>query len=209
MILLTREDEWCDRAVDLVKDAYPDCKVYRDRRGEYPEDLGLWDHGILLSFLSKWIVPPSVLRRSTLAINFHPGPQEYPGIGCYNFALYEGAETYGAVAHHMAPKVDTGSIFMQRRFDMTDSVESLRRRTLTVMLEMLVDVLDMLPNIPTGNLLWTRKPFTRADLESLRIVTPDMDAEEIARRVRAVEYPGHKGVEMDVNGVRFAAQSGP
>ena len=39
----------------------------------------------VLSFLSKKILNKKFLSQTKiLNINFHPGPPDYPGIGCYN-----------------------------------------------------------------------------------------------------------------------------
>ncbi len=65
----------------------------------------------IISFVSPWIIPENLLNSAQkAAINFHPGPPDYPGTGCYNFALYEGTKKYGVTAHHMEKKVDTGNI---------------------------------------------------------------------------------------------------
>ena len=74
-----------------------------------------------MSYLARWIVPAPLLARAALALNFHPGPPEYPGYGCNNFAIYEGAREYGVTCHHMAPRVDTGAIVEVLRFPVLDS----------------------------------------------------------------------------------------
>ena len=62
--------------------------------------------------------------------NFHPGPPEYPGIGCTNFAIYDAASTFGVTCHHMNPKVDTGNMVSVKRFPLydNDTVFSLTQR---------------------------------------------------------------------------------
>ena len=63
---------------------------------------------ILVSYLSPWIIPGKILDKTKLwNINFHPAPPEYPGIGCFNFAIYNREKSYGVTAHLMAEKVDT------------------------------------------------------------------------------------------------------
>ncbi|HMG48082.1 MAG TPA: hypothetical protein VK614_11545 [Allosphingosinicella sp.] len=152
----------------------------------------------LISFLSPWIVRKITLDRCGYAINFHPGSVEYPGTGCYNFALYEEARDYGAVCHHMLPKVDTGRVIREDRFAVHagESVESLKLRTMNVMIEMYREVAlsiaggRPLPEAPTH---WTRKPFTFRQMEALKAIDATMPPEEIARRIRATVYPGYPG----------------
>ena len=49
-----------------------------------------------------------------MAINFHPGPPEFRGIGCANFALLKNSKYYGSTAHVMEAKVDSGPILMSK-----------------------------------------------------------------------------------------------
>jgi len=77
---------------------------------------------LLISYISPWIVPNKVLSNTIKwNINFHPGPPEYPGIGCFNYAIYDSAKQFGATAHIMKPKVDTGEIIGVNRFPMTNT----------------------------------------------------------------------------------------
>ena len=147
-----------------------------------------------MSYLSRWIVPTEVLAAARLAaINFHPGPPEYPGTGCVNFALYEEADQYGVTCHHMEPAVDTGDLVAVRRFPVlpTDDVASLLARTHDHLLVLFYEIVS---KIATGRPLsqcgegWTRKPFTRRELDDLSRISPEMGLEEITRRIRASDY---------------------
>lgn len=82
----------------------------------------------MISYLCPWILPEHLLERAKVAsVNFHPGPPEYPGIGCTNFAIYNQEVIFGMTCHHMATRVDTGKIVAVRRFPLfpTDTVLSL------------------------------------------------------------------------------------
>lgn len=208
--LLTKQDEWCGNATRIAQVAFPDLICYSGTRFD-PFPLRTDDDvECLISFLSPWIVPSHVLKRTSLAINFHPASSNYPGIGCYNFALYEGANEYGAVVHHMAEKVDCGRLIEERLFSVfpNDTVESLKLRTMVVMLSMFHDIIGMLKSgepLPNADLQWKRRPFTRKELNALAVITADMPPDEIARRVRATTYPGFPGPSIDLGGIRFAA----
>jgi hypothetical protein len=45
-------------------------------------------------------------RAAIAAVNFHPGPPNYRGTGCVNFALYDGADAYGCTSHLLAPEIE-------------------------------------------------------------------------------------------------------
>ena len=157
----------------------------------------------LLSFLSPWIVPGPVLDNCGTAINFHPASVDYPGIGCYNFALYDEAPEFGAVCHHMLAKVDTGTVIEERRFPLfaSDTVETLKLRTMVTMLAMFHDICSLIAageKLPVAERQWTRRPFTRRQMNALKQIEPDMPVDEVARRIRAGTYPGYPGPSVTI-----------
>jgi methionyl-tRNA formyltransferase len=162
----------------------------------------------LLSFLSPWIIPAAVLDQAEVAINFHPASVDYPGIGCYNFALYDEAPEFGAVCHHMLAKVDSGTVIEERRFPLfpSDTVESLKLRTMVTMLAMFHDICSLIAGgreLPVSERQWTRRAYTRREMNALKTITADMDEAEVARRIRAGTYPGYPGPSVTVGGKTF------
>lgn len=173
-----------------------------------PDELESARPAVLLSFLSPWIVPQRLLDRSKLAINFHPASVDYPGIGCYNFALYDQADEFGALCHHMAAKVDTGTVIEERRFALlpSDTVESLKLRTMVTMLAMFHDICTLIATgepLPVSERQWTRRPYTRREMNALKAIEPGMPADEIERRIRAGTYPGYPGPSVTIAGHTF------
>src|SRR5258708_40352093 len=110
IVLVSKTTEWCSAAERLVAACAPHALVIRGERGDpFPPQLADWSGDYLISFLSPWVMPPSLLARtSRAAINFHPGSPDYPGFACYSFALYDMAQTYGVTCHHMDERVDSG-----------------------------------------------------------------------------------------------------
>ena len=65
------------------------------------------------------------------------GLTEFPGIGCFNFAIFNSAEKFGATAHIMEPKVDTGKIIDVEYFSIDaekENVETLSIKTYNALL---------------------------------------------------------------------------
>lgn len=180
---------WCERHFGEV--------TYLDGGwGEpLPEEARQWQGELIVSYLSRWVIPPPLLERASVAaINFHPATPEYPGIGCNNFALYENAATYGATCHHMVARVDTGDIIQVKRFAMApdETVASLLGRTYAAMTALFEEVMSEFARtgrFPESNERWSRPPFTRSQFEALRRIDPGMPADEVHRRVRATDYP--------------------
>jgi methionyl-tRNA formyltransferase len=127
------------------------------------------------------------------AINFHPGPPEYPGIGCTNFAIYNNADVFGITCHHMEAKVDTGDIVAVKRFPVfeNDTVYSITQRCYSEILYTFYELLYLLmngENLPASTEKWLRQPYLRKELNELCRLTTDMDREEIERRIKATTY---------------------
>jgi methionyl-tRNA formyltransferase len=203
IILLAKRERFSREAQAIAEAAFGgDVATYTGAVGDpEPEALKAGSPEYLISFLSPWIVRKHSLDRAGTAINFHPGSTDYPGIGCYNFALYEGAAEFGAVCHHMVEKVDTGELVMERRFPVApdDSVETLKLRTMETMVDMFREIVALIAAgrpLPRSDLHWTRRPFTRREMEALKVIEHDMPQEEIDRRVRATVYPGFPGPVM-------------
>ena len=177
-------------------------------RGEtIPEKAQLWDGEYIFCFRSLFILPVSLIKRAKIAaINFHPGPPEYPGSGCINFALYDQAENYGVTAHLMNEKVDNGEILEVRRFKIKkdDNLLSLLKTTHNELASLCSDVINRLIDNDNGKLLITKmiKDFSiepwdgearrMKDLEDLQALDINIKKSELDRIIRATyidEFP--------------------
>jgi methionyl-tRNA formyltransferase len=188
-------DFFSRQAADFILTHYPSAKIiYSSRQQDLPDDLLAWNGDVIISYLSQWIIPQKLLENARVAaLNFHPGPPEYPGIGCTNFAVYNGEDTFGVTCHHMAPRVDTGGIVAVERFPVfiTDTVFSITQRCYSHILNLFYTIFSVLMSkqgLPTSGETWKRKPYLRRELDELCRLTPEMDIEEIERRIRATDY---------------------
>ena len=122
---------------------------------------------VLLNFLSA----PKVtdLGKFRLAINFHPAPPEYPGVGSATLALYDKRTEHGVTAHLMTPKYDDGIILRVRRFPITTThPRELFARALDESLVLFREVVLAIAKgepLRTTNEEWTRKAYTRREFE--------------------------------------------
>jgi methionyl-tRNA formyltransferase len=206
-------DPYSRKALELLERETDVTVRLGTRTDPFPADVGEWRGDYLLSYLSPWRIGSRLLDRvRKAALNFHPGPPSYPGIGCTNFALYNGERTYGVTCHHMAPSVDTGAIVAVRRFPILehDTVLSLTERCHAAIFVMFAEILDIMTRgeaLPDAGERWTRAAYKRADLDALCRITPDMPAAEVARRVRATTYPGMPGPYLEVDGARIPVEA--
>lgn len=203
-------DPHCKRAVEFVGLHFPDHQIYLGKRGDgFPGEAEWWRGDYIVSYLSPWIIPGHLLSRARIAaINFHPGPPEYPGIGCTNFAIYDEAATFGVTCHHMEPKVDTGKLITVKRFPLyrSDTVFSLTQRCYGHILALFYDVMDLVLEgkelVPLDD-TWTRRPYTRRELNELCRCNVWMSSKELRRRVKAVTFPNAPGAYVKLHNVKF------
>jgi methionyl-tRNA formyltransferase len=166
-----------------------------------------WSGEVIISYLSRWIVPGALLRKAQLAINFHPAPPQYPGIGGVNWALYEGVSEFGVTCHKMVSRVDAGPIIATKRFPIfpTDTVASLSERSLDHLLVLFYEVAQMIlarGPLPAPAVSWSGRTRTRVELNELSTITLGMDEQEVLRRVRAT-HCGKHAATLVVGGSRF------
>lgn len=168
----------------------------------------------LFSYLSPVIVPERILQSiRRAAINFHPAPPEWPGIGAASYALYEGDETFGVTAHQMTSRIDSGPIVRAMRFPIVpdDDCESLWARALNFSLFLLYDVLGHVARTgnaePSGD-AWKRAAVRRAEFEKWMRVMPSDSPEEIRRKVRALAHSKLPGPYLEVAGMKFHLPAG-
>lgn len=206
------DDDHVNKALDFCRRNFTDVSAFLGKWGEkLPAEVENWDGDYVISYLSRWIIPERILSKAKVAaINFHPASPDYPGFGCNNFALYEEAEEYGATCHHMASKVDTGAIIAVKRFPVfpTDTVASMHSRTYDNQLVLFYEVVGTIikgEELPASKETWTREPFTRKQFNELDRLTPDMSAEEMAKRIRATTFGPWKPKLM-LNGITFEPQ---
>lgn len=165
----------------------------------------------ILNFLSPVVVPQSVLRGARIAaVNFHPAPPRWPGVGSASFALYEGDKEFGVTAHLMTAKVDSGPILRSISFPVLpeDDCELLWSRALHHSLTLFYDVafdLAMKGNVVPSGARWERPAITRKQFEQWMVIPPGTPVEEIRRKVRALRHSRFPGPFMEVAGMRFAA----
>jgi len=150
------------------------------------------DNARLMAFSTPHVVPGEFLSRLRYgAYNFHPGPPAYPGWAPSSFALYHGASMFGATAHVMTERVDAGPIVGTELFAIAphispDALAAQAARAMGRLLQRLggaiAEQAHPLTELP---LSWGDRRGTKAAYARLSQITPDLDPEEKARRLRA------------------------
>jgi methionyl-tRNA formyltransferase len=216
LLFFAKDKPFSKDAAEIIMHNFPQSRVvFGNVEEPFPQefltDSSEFDY--IISYISPWIIPRPVLKKAKVAsINFHPGPPDYPGIGCTNFAIYNREKEFGITVHHMIEKVDRGEIIMVKRFALfeSDSVWTLSQRCYAYIYVAFVEVIGLLMNkqpLPVAKEQWGRNPYTRKQLNELCEITPEMDVEEVALRIKATHFPGMPGAYIKLNGNKFVFQS--
>ena len=224
VLFLGREGcEFSTRCVKILEETGFELTIVlsQSRKQDLSKHVAEWHGDYLLSFRNLYVVPKTLLdQASVAAINFHPGPPEYPGSGCLNFALYDFAAKYGVTAHYMAETVDQGKIIDVSRFPIEpdDNVDSLLAKTHDALFELFVDFArEVLPKgssaldekaSKNSHQRWSGERRKISAIDALQQVTADISPEELSRIIRAThteKFP----VVLDLHGNKFALVSDP
>lgn len=204
-----KNDQNVKLASEYLKQIFPKAQITFGLRGEkFPVDLLSWKGDYIFSYLSPWIIPEKLLERAEKgAINWHPGPPEYPGIGCTNFAIYNQEIVYGITCHYMLGKVDTGEIIEVKRFAIleNDTVFSITQKCYLLILNSFFRIIEIVSNktpLPISDEIWKRRPYTRKELDNLSEITPEMTINEIDKRIKATTYD-KPWAFVDIKGKKF------
>jgi len=208
--LFAKEKPGLREAIDFLETITDDLEIYIGKlKDKFPIEAKDKKCDLIISYISPWIIPNDILNLAEkYAINFHPGPPEFPGIGCTNFALYEGAKKFGVTCHIMKSKVDSGKIISVKRFPIfqQDNVKTLTDRCYAFILEQFYEVVNDFYESGKLNFInetWKRKPFTRKQLDELSEIHFNMSDEEINKRIRATYYPGMPYPFIEINNNKF------
>ena len=75
------------------------------------------NYDLILCYRSYLILRKNEIEKAKIsAINIHPGPPKYRGVGCLNYALYKGEKKYGITFHLINEKIDNGKIIFFKEF---------------------------------------------------------------------------------------------
>lgn len=167
----------------------------------------------LIAYVTSEIVSTEALTALGYgAINFHPGPPEYPGWAPSHFALYERATEFGATVHVMVERVDAGPIIDVALFPIPPGVSVLGLEGLTyghlaqMFWRMAKSLATEAGAPPTLRIEWGRRRYSRRAYRAICDIPLDIDKDEFERRLK-VFGGNHFGIGPTINlhGVEFRA----
>jgi methionyl-tRNA formyltransferase len=176
-------------------------------------DSDLLERARLIAFVTPEIVSKRILAKLGYgAINFHPGPPNYPGWAPAHFALYERAAEFGATVHIMVEQVDAGPIIDVARIPIPRDIsvlglEGLAYAHLAQLFWRMAKSLATDPKPPPVLAIeWGRRKYSRRAYRAMCDIPLDIHKDELDRRLK-VFGGNHFGISPTINlhGVEFRA----
>lgn len=180
-----------------------------------PDNINEWEGDFILCFRSYFILRKPLLEKAKIAaINFHPGPPEYPGSGCLNYALFERANQYGVTAHIINEKIDNGRIIKVNRFPIfsNDDVNTLLTRTHHQLLQCFYEVLGGISSgletyiseqiKESSNEAWNGEARRMKELSKYQLVSKDISQDSLTEKVRAFHTESYP-IRLHIHGYEF------
>ena len=158
----------------------------------------------IFCFRSFYILKEDLLKNvKNFAINFHPGPPKYRGIGSYNFALFDNEKKYGCTAHIINnSNVDNGPILKCKHFKIPKNrtLDNLIRKTHNELYILAVEIITSLYKdrfnknvfIKKNKYKWSKKLYLKRDLDKLFEIKCSVGKKDFKRNVMAINYKKFK-----------------
>ena len=168
------------------------------------------NYDYLISFLNSMYINKSVRKKIKInSFNFHPGPPEYPGFGCYNFAMLDKVNFYGSTVHIINDKFDSGKIINVKKFKFSYkkfNLEKLIRKTHENVIKQAKDFINDIQNKKLkieGNLKWKKKAYTKKEFETAREIKLNDTSKNVLKKIKAFSYKNYESVYLNFKVLKF------
>lgn len=164
----------------------------------------------LISFLNSKHISRKIIKKVKKgSFNFHPGPPEYPGFGCYNFALLDKVNFYGSTVHKINNKFDDGEIVNVVKFKTSYKRLNLDKLISMTHKSILKQAKDFINTIIKGrlsknhNIRWKRKAYSKKEFEIAREIKLKDSRANIKKKIKAFTYRNFDSVYINFKGFKF------
>jgi len=171
ILFIAEKSQWCYKALELLKQHFSLIESifwnYDDPKLKPIQWNGDW----IISFKSDLLLPTSIINSASKgALNFHPAPPRYRGIGGYNHSIYNNDTTFGTTCHHMSIKIDNGKIIKVNNFPIAkhQTATSLREEASKHSFELFKEILEYIifkKQLPASKERWGNKLYTHKSLD--------------------------------------------
>lgn len=168
------------------------------------------DIDLVVSYLFwRKIRKPLIEEPKYGCINFHPAIlPDWRGTAGYNIAILKKLPEWGATAHYVDEKIDTGSIIRVYKFKFDyriETAQTLEKKTQNIQMELyksvLLDVmekgrLESIPQKKADGIYISKKEM----IDMMKIDLNNLENEDLDLKIRAFWFPPYDGAGFEVNG---------
>ena len=194
-----KDDIWSKKILVYLKKNFKHIEVFYSSKyfEKIPKKIKIWNGDYILSFRSLLILNKRVINQAKVAaINFHPGPPEYRGVGCLNYAIYNEEKNYGVTAHIMNKKIDNGKILSTQRFKLNKklNLEDALKITHKKLYKLVIIYIDkILSGIITNTFIlkyksrhkWSNSIKTLKDLQDFYEINKNTSNANLLKKIKA------------------------
>ena len=131
LLLLRDKDPYCFKFLKFISLNCKSLKVFWSGNRKKKFFINK-KYDFIISYRSSIILKNKDISMARIAaINLHPGPPNYRGIGCLNYALYNNEKKFGFTIHLISKKIDYGKILFVKYFSINkkSTVATLLQKT--------------------------------------------------------------------------------
>ena len=188
------------KILTLLKKKFNYVKVcWSEFKGQkIPSNIYTDSYDFIISYRSYFILKDRLLNKAKLAINFHPGPPDFRGIGCLNFALLNNSSKYGATCHLINNRIDSGKIIKSVFFKIkkNSSLKSVLYKTHAEMFKLAKDVISNINDKKyikkcikkSKKYKWSKKYYKQSNLDEIYKLNLDYSKNQMKNILRATLY---------------------
>lgn len=194
-----KNDIWSKKIFYYLKKNFKSVEVFYSSKyfEKAPKKIKNWRGNYILSFRSYLILSKKIINSANeAAINFHPGPPEYRGIGCLNYAMYNGENKYGVTAHLMSQKIDNGKILKVQRFgikkemSLDDALKLTHKKLYEITVNYIRKIISgKITKELTRNYImkykWSKSIKSLKDLNDFYEIKKNISANDLLKKIRA------------------------
>ncbi len=205
VLLLRKKDPFSIKLGNFIKNRFVNTRIiWSSKTGEKNKMPNNLKSNFIFCYRSYYILKKINIKNSKFPpINFHPGPPNFRGFGCANFALYNKSKFYGITTHLINEKIDSGRIIDVKYFKIkkNDNLEKILKKTHKYLY---LNAKRFIPKIIKNPLLinnlknknkkikWSGKVYKKSDLEKLYLIKKKFSQKKINNILRATYLKNSK-----------------
>jgi len=205
LLMLRKSDPFSKKLANYIKKKFKGTMIIWSskprEKNKIPSNLRV---DFIFAFRSYYILnKKDLLKTKFAAINFHPGPPNFRGFGCANFALFKNSKYYGVTSHIINKKIDSGKIIDVKYFKITkkDNLDKLLKKTHGNLYKQAKRVIPLIIKEPTNlkklvkknrKVNWSKKLYKKRELENLYIIKKKLNKKKKDRIIRATYLKNSK-----------------